>query len=94
MTQINPFLGAVAQGTQVQQRHSAEKERQIRRVQNLGKNAALQGDRLEHQVESADAVGAIDAHDSTPNLRKKPSRRKARPQEADGEDKPHIDLKA
>jgi hypothetical protein len=59
MSQINPFTGAIVQGMQVQPRQSAEKDRQIRRTQNLSKNSALQGDELEHQVESADAPQAV-----------------------------------
>ena len=60
MTQINPFTGAIIQSGQVQPKQSAEKDRQIRRLQNLGKNAALQGDHLEHQVESSDALHSTD----------------------------------
>jgi hypothetical protein len=95
MTQINPLTGSVIQSTQVQPRQSADKDRQIRRLQNLGKNAALQGDRLEHQVESTDAQQVIqDSQDSSRQQRRPP--RKPRPTEgADEQDgQTHMDLKA
>jgi hypothetical protein len=56
MSQINPFTGAIIQSTQVQQTKSSAHDKHIRRVQNLDKNSALQGDELEHQVESADSL--------------------------------------
>ena len=56
MSQINPFTGAIIQSTQVQQTKSTAQDKHIRRVQNLGKNAGLTGDQLEHQVESTDAA--------------------------------------
>jgi hypothetical protein len=75
MTPINALNAAIVQGSQVQQRQSTDRQRQIRRVQNLSKNSALQGDTLEHQVESADAVGSVgDGRDST-----HPRRRRQRP---------------
>jgi len=94
MSQINPFTGAIIQSTFVQQRQGDDKERQIRRVQNLGKNAALQGDRLEHQVESSDALQPI--HDQeTPfqsNRRSRKHPQSPQPQKQDGQD--HVDLTA
>ena len=97
MSQINPFTGAIIQGMQVPPRNSAEKDRQIRRVQNLSKNSALQGDQLEHQVESADAPHAVnDGQEHTYN----PQRRSPRPQrpnsqgnKEDGET-PRVDVTA
>jgi hypothetical protein len=95
MTQINPFTGAIVQGTQVQQRQGAEKERHIRRLQNLGKNAALQGDRLEHQVESADALPAINDQGTSNNPRRRSPQRPATPKKPGPNDEPeHIDLTA
>lgn len=90
MTQINPFTGAIVQSMQVQPRQSAEKDRQIRRMQNLVKNAALQGDHLEHQVESTDALHATnDGQDSHPEQQKNPH-----PQHPKKDEPPHIDLTA
>jgi hypothetical protein len=97
MSQINPFTGAIIQGMQVPPRQSAEKDRQIRRVQNLSKNSALQGDQLEHQVESADAPHPVDdGQEHTYN----PQRRSAPPQKANPQDEdedgstPRVDVTA
>ena len=87
MSQINPFTWVAQQG-QVQQKQSASKDRQIRRAQNLARNAALTGDRLEHEVESSDAIRRADDHD--PNL---PERRKGK-QHARPEEIPKLDIRA
>ena len=55
MTYFNPLIAPVA-GSQGAQRAAADKERQVARAQALTKNAAAEGDRFEHQVESADAL--------------------------------------
>jgi hypothetical protein len=94
MTQINPFTGAIIQGTQVQQRQGIEKERHIRRVQNLSKNAALQGDRLEHQVESSDALGSINDQGTKYNPQRRPPQRHAPGKTQHDEGQEHIDVKA
>jgi hypothetical protein len=96
MSQINPFTGAIIQGALVPPRQSAEKDRQIRRVQNLTKNSALQGDQLEHQVESADAPHAVnDGQEHTYNPQRRPPRQHT-PQKPDDEEGPpaHVDLTA
>ena len=93
MTQINPFLGAVAQSTQVQQRQSAEKQRQIRRLQNLGKNAALQGEEVDHEVESAAVSGRIDGREQAPAHRSS-GRQRSGAGQSDKQDEGHIDLTA
>lgn len=94
MTQINPFTGAIVQSTQVQARRGVEKERAIRRLQNLGKNAALQGDQLEHQVESSDALPSINDQGTTYNPRRRPSQRHPKPKSQQDEGQDHVDLKA
>lgn len=76
MSQINSLPGAIMQSTQVQQRQAIDRQRSIRRTQNLGKNSALAGDQLEHQVESTDAAPAInDERDSYQGQRKRPVRK-------------------
>ncbi|MGA2499482.1 MAG: hypothetical protein ABSH20_17210, partial [Tepidisphaeraceae bacterium] len=65
MSQINPFTWVAQQG-QVQQKQTVAKARQVRRAQNVARNAALDGDELDHQVESADAIRRAEDHD--PNL--------------------------
>ncbi len=87
MSQINPFTWVAQQG-QVQQKLSVSREREVRRAQNLARNAALSGDRLEHQVESSDAIRQAEDHD--PNL---PDRRNRKRREAD-EEKPKLDIRA
>ena len=88
MTQINPLAGAIIMGTAVQHRHATEKGRQLRRLQNLSKNTALQGDDLEHQVENSDAVHPVNDQDGS-----HPQQQPEQQKQADGEP-PHIDLKA
>ena len=91
MTQINPFTGAMIQAGQVPTRQVAQKDRQLRRMQNLAKNSALQGDQLEHQVESSDAMQA--ANDSQDSRRR--NRKAATPVPANKkDDEEHIDLTA
>lgn len=92
MSQINPFTGAIIQSTQAQQVQSGERQRQVRRVQNLVKNSALQGDQLEHQVESADALHpAGDRPDSYQPQSRQQKRRQ--PQPGPNEDG-HVDFTA
>lgn len=94
MTQINPLTGSLIQSTQVQPRQSADKERQIRRLQNLSKNTALQGDRLEHQVESSDSLHALNDQGNGQQQRRQqhthPKKCKADQQDEES----HIDLTA
>ena len=96
MSQINPFTGAIIQGSLVPPRQSAEKDRQIRRGQNLTKNSALQGDQLEHQVESADAPHAVnDGQDHTYHPNRRPPRPHTPPKPNDEQEPPaHVDVTA
>ena len=90
MTQINPFTGAIVMGTTVQQRQGVEKERQLRRLQNLSKNTALQGEDLDHQVENTDTV-----HPSNDGQGGQGSNPQQHPgQQKPDDEQPHIDLKA
>src|SRR3989442_1748337 len=70
MTQINPLTGSILQSPIVQRQQAAEKDRQVRKAQDAEKNAALTGDRLEHQVESSEALAEIHDEDS-PDPRKR-----------------------
>ena len=93
MSQINPFTGAIIQSTQAQQTKSAAQDKHIRRVQNLGKNAGLTGDQLEHQVESTDALHPASDRDSYQPQRQPPH--KQHPKEQDKDEPPkNIDLTA
>lgn len=96
MTPINGLNAGIVQGSQVQQRQATDRQRQIRRVQNLSKNSALQGDKLEHQVESADAVGpAGDGQDSFhPQQRRQQATPKPPPVPEDDPAGGHVDVTA
>jgi hypothetical protein len=96
MTPINGLNAGIVQGSQVQQRQSTDRQRQIRRVQNLSKNSALAGDRLEHQVESADAVGGVsDGRDAfLPQQRRQHARPDATSTEEDEAGDGHVDVTA
>ena len=56
MSQINPFTGSILQAPQVQRTQAAARDQQLRKAQDLAKNAALQGEQLEHEVESSEPV--------------------------------------
>lgn len=95
MSQINPFINSILQAPQVQRSQAAERDRQIRRVHDLQKNAALEGEEHQHEVESAEAVSAVqDDQPRKPNLRKRPRRRPhdETDEQADGES--HLDVTA
>jgi hypothetical protein len=97
MSQIHPLTGASI-GGQVQQRQIDEKDRQLRRSQNLSRNSALRGDRLEHEVESAEAPEPPHEHDEEdPRKRRRRAayHRYERPGDGDSDDRPpHVDLRA
>ena len=72
MTEINPFTGSILQSPIVQRQQAAEKDRQTRKAADAEKNDALAGDRLEHEVESSEALAEIHDEDSPdPRKRKK-----------------------
>src|SRR4051794_27809499 len=98
MSQINPFTGSILQAPQVQRQQSAEKDRQVRRSQDLAKNSALPGDQFEHQVESSEELTPIQGDQKQQRefkrqQSKKDDEQRAADDKADGEE-PHIDLTA
>jgi hypothetical protein len=95
MTQINPFTGSIVQAPQVQRSQATEKDRQLQKANALSKNAALQGDQLEHEVESGEAI--TPAHDEDPRKppqRDRPRRRQATSNIPDDADESHLDVTA
>jgi hypothetical protein len=95
MSQINPFTGAIIQSTQVQQTKSTAQDKHIRRVQNLGKNSALAGDELEHQVESSDALHPANDRGDSYQPQRQPQHPKKQSSPNPDEDPPkNIDLTA
>jgi hypothetical protein len=93
MSQINPFTGSILQAPQVQRQQAADKDRQLRRAVDQEKNSALQGDRLEHQVESSEELSPIH-DDDTPDPRKRRKQQQTKPREPDAQDQSHLDVTA
>ena len=93
MSQINPFIGSVLQSPGVQRAAASDKDRQLRKANDLQKNAGLSGDRFEHAVESAEALDP--AHDEKKQEpKKKRPAKPARKKSESGDDKPRLDLTA
>lgn len=92
MTFINPLSGALVPGTAVQ-RAATDKERQIARSQALRKNAAAEGDHVEHQVESTEELTPASGEDPSGGRGDGQPPRDRKPQDAN-DDHPHIDVKA
>ena len=95
MTYFNPLIAPVAGSAQAL-RAAADKERQVARAQALAKNAAAEGDRFEHQVESADALKPASDDGSNGGQPRRQPKRKDDGQgqvNADApEDPPHLDV--
>jgi hypothetical protein len=95
MSQINPFTGSILQAPGVQRQQASDKDRQLRRATDQQKNTALQGDRLEHQVESAEELSPIHDQDTPdPRKRKKPSQPTPQNDASSHDDERHLDLTA
>ena len=62
MTEFNPLAGAILSSAYTQRQLALDKGRNRRRAQVLEKDAAASEDRLEHQVESSDALPSIEEH--------------------------------
>ncbi|MCE9609193.1 MAG: hypothetical protein K8R23_03085, partial [Chthoniobacter sp.] len=58
MSEINPFVPAVAGTPMAQRQQVAEKSQQIRRAQIRTKSAIVPDDQFEHQVENSDRISA------------------------------------
>ncbi len=96
MSNINPFTGYVIGSVQAQNRIAADKDRQLRRVRNLARNSALQGDQLDLSVESPEALSEAGEkpHEEAPEQRH-PHHSDAEHQEQEKDDTPdHLDLTA
>jgi hypothetical protein len=94
MSQINPFTNSILQAPQVQRQQASDKDRQLRRAVNQQKDAALQGDRLEHQVESSEELAEIHDQDTPDPRKRKKQPSPERKNEDGGADsgESHIDL--
>src|SRR3954469_550723 len=95
MSQINPFTGSVLQAPQVQRQQATDKDRQLRRAIDQQKDAALQGEQMEHQVESAEELTPINDQDTPdPRKRKKQANGPDDDHRDAGEDEQHLDVTA
>ena len=96
MSQINPFTGSILQTPNVQRGQAADRDRQLRRATDLSKNAALQGEQLQHEVESSEAITPVHEDQSkNPQQRKQPKPQPSQhPNDDDGDDTAHLDLTA
>jgi hypothetical protein len=95
MSQINPFINSILQAPSVQRAQAADKDRLIRRIHDVEKNAALEGDQQQHEVESAEAVSPVqDDQPRRPPLRKRPRRRSNETLPDEPDDESHIDVTA
>jgi hypothetical protein len=96
MGQINPFAGYYAGSTQVQRLQAAEKDQQVRRNAERTKNAGLEGDELEHQVESSEEI--VPLHNDEPHRDSQRPRHPHHDRDDDADDPasapPHLDVTA
>jgi hypothetical protein len=94
VSQINPFTGSILQAPHVQRSQATDRDRQLRRATDLSKNAALQGEQLQHEVESSEAITSVHQDQTkNPRQREKPNPQQSAPCNDDsGND--HLDLTA
>ena len=59
MSQINPFGFYFSGSTQVQRLQAADKDQQVRQMEDRAKVTGLEDEELEHQVESSEEVAPI-----------------------------------
>ena len=94
MSQIDPFLGSILQAPYVQQQVATDKDRQVRRTSDLEKDAALEEDQLEHQVESSEEVTPINEQQKqNRDFRRSKHEHTEESDDQTGEE-PHLDLTA
>jgi uncharacterized membrane protein YcgQ (UPF0703/DUF1980 family) len=94
MSQIDPFTSSIVQAPFVQHQQATEKDRQIRRAQDLEKDAALQEDELEHQVESAEELAPINEQQKQDRNFKRSKHEHTEQSEDEPGEEPHLDLTA
>jgi hypothetical protein len=95
MSQMNPVTGSILQTSVMQKQQADVKTQQMRRTEDLRKNAAATEDDNEHQVESSEELTPMDDDHSNGRNPKKRGDGKHKPdEEVDDEGKSHIDMKA
>lgn len=86
MTFFNPLSGSLGPTTPA--------KRAIARAQALQKNAAAEGEKLEHSVESAEELHPAGDQAGGGKGGQQQSRQQPKPKPSSDDDKPHIDVKA
>ena len=94
VSQINPFTGSILQAPHVQRTQASDRDRQLRRVTDLSKNAALQGEQLQHEVESSEAVTPAHDDEAKNAKQRKKSPRKRQGADQDDAGDAHLDVTA
>jgi hypothetical protein len=95
MNILNPLTGSILQSTQVQRQQSADKDQQMRRLQQKGRNIAARGDQFEHTVESAEELTPMQDQDKpTDQKRRKPPKPRPVAPTIDEDPENRIDLTA
>jgi hypothetical protein len=95
MSFINPLAGPLAQSTVGQNLEAAERVRQIRRQQDLQKNAAARDEEMEHQVESSEELRPIeDSHEHADQRKSKQHQPSADDDDSRDTEPGGLDLKA
>ena len=92
MTYLNPLIAPIVTGPQAQKSAAADKERQVARAHALAKNSAAEGDRFEHQVESADALSRVGDDPSNGGQPREQQRKPPQPEDDAKPGPPHIDV--
>jgi hypothetical protein len=94
MGQINPITGSILQIGQTQPQEAAERTRQVRKTQNLRKNAAGTEEIIDIPVENTAEVDAINDGHANPQEKGKGRRGKHGKSEPEKQKPDRLDLTA
>jgi hypothetical protein len=95
MSQINPFVGAIAQTPQSARLAQIDRDQQVRKTLSKQRTEGFEGQNVDEFVESADAIEAVGDEDQHTDPRKRKSRRQPSPETTDGDDtSPRLDIRA
>jgi hypothetical protein len=95
MNFMNPLATSVASAGLVSKTQSEDRDRQVKREEALRRNTALRGDKLEHEVETADSVILREEGDKGRDEQRKKRRNARKAEVADADDGPGgLDLRA
>lgn len=94
MTQFNPLAGSILQSGHVARQQAASKAAQVRRSQQLLRNVAQRDDEMEHQVESSEELTPIHDREGQGQQGQGGQHQGKPGGDGDGDNQPHIDLRA